>query len=172
MGSTPSAGKSLSPLSPFLPSSPLPSLHPHPQSTNSHPSILESTLRTCNNLLERLHASFFFYLFVGPGTFMKIGSYLPSAILVGTAMLFTGLGEWVGAGWTFLPSEPQSPGGAKNEKAAPSGSATVGKWRRRVRPVLEPIVIMVLTHLLGVLLFFLVKGSWFAANQKVRPTSP
>ncbi|KAH9901364.1 Gaa1-domain-containing protein [Cubamyces lactineus] len=130
--------------------------------------ILESSLRTCNNLLERLHASFFFYLIVGPGTFMKIGSYLPSAILVGTAMLFTGLGEWVGAGWTFVPSESQARDNEKaGEKATATGSAEAGKWRRRARPVLEPIVIMVLTHILGVMLFCLVKGSWFATNQKV-----
>ncbi|KAI0336516.1 Gaa1-domain-containing protein [Cubamyces sp. BRFM 1775] len=132
--------------------------------------VLESSLRTCNNLLERLHASFFFYLLVGPGTFMKIGSYLPSAILVGTAMLFTGLGEWVGAGWTFVPgeSEPEPEGNAKGEKAvaAGTGSAAAGKWRRRARPVLEPIVIMVLTHILGVSLFVLVQGPWFATNQK------
>ncbi|KAI0362074.1 Gaa1-domain-containing protein [Trametes cingulata] len=126
--------------------------------------ILESSLRTCNNLLERLHASFFFYLLVAPGTFMKIGSYLPSAILVGTAMLFTGLGEWVKAGWTFGSAAPLG-GDEKNEKAAPSGGE--GKWRRRSRPVLQPIVIMGLTHLLGALLFFLVSSSWFVSNIKV-----
>ncbi|CDO68303.1 Glycosyltransferase Family 48 protein [Trametes cinnabarina] len=124
--------------------------------------IMESSLRTCNNLLERLHASFFFYLLVAPGTFMKIGSYLPSAILVGTAMLFTGLGEWVNAGWVLSPMATASKEGGQ--------VATIGdrkKWRSRHRPVLEPVAIMVLTHLIGVILFLLVSTSWFATNQKV-----
>ena len=107
-----------------------------------------------NNLLERLHASFFFFLLVGPGTFMKIGSYLPSVILVGTAMLFSGLGEWVNAGWTLaaLPSE----GDEKSEKAYPH---TLGAtWVQRPRPVLQAVSIMAATHLLGVLLFYVVSS--------------
>ncbi|OSD01536.1 Gaa1-domain-containing protein [Trametes coccinea BRFM310] len=127
--------------------------------------ILESSLRTCNNLLERLHASFFFYLLVAPGTFMKIGSYLPSAILVGTAMLFTGLGEWVKAGWTISPAGVPSSEGVQSEKAKPKDDKR--KWQRRHRPVLEPVAIMVLTHILGVVLFLLISTSWFAANQKI-----
>ncbi|KAH9854210.1 Gaa1-domain-containing protein [Lenzites betulinus] len=122
--------------------------------------VLESSLRTCNNLLERLHASFFFYLFVAPGTFMKIGSYLPSAILVGTAMLFTGLGVWVNAGWTHSPVID-----GKGEKVA---SHRDGKaWQRRHRPVLQAVVIMAATHFLGGLLFLLVSSSWYAANPQV-----
>ncbi|KAI9064414.1 Gaa1-domain-containing protein [Trametes sanguinea] len=127
--------------------------------------VLESSLRTCNNLLERLHASFFFYLLVAPGVFMKIGSYLPSAILVGTAMLFTGLGEWVTAGWTSSPTEAPSDDAAKSEKAEPKDNAK--KWQRRHRPVLEPVAIMVLTHILGVILFLLTSTLWYAANQKL-----
>ncbi|KAL7283374.1 hypothetical protein ACG7TL_002804 [Trametes sanguinea] len=127
--------------------------------------IMESSLRTCNNLLERLHASFFFYLLVAPGTFMKIGSYLPSAILVGTAMLFTGLGEWVKAGWTISPAGVPSSECVQSEKAKPKDDKR--KWQRRHRPVLEPVAIMVLTQILGVVLFLLISTSWFAANQKI-----
>ncbi|KAI0780960.1 Gaa1-domain-containing protein [Trametes elegans] len=125
--------------------------------------VLESSLRTCNNLLERLHASFFFYLLVGPGLFMKIGSYLPSAILVGTAMLFSGLGEWINAGWIHSIAQPAQGDHEENKKVATQ--AAVVKWRTRHRPVLQPIVIMVLTHLLGALLFFLVSSSWFSARR-------
>ncbi|KAI0831285.1 Gaa1-domain-containing protein [Trametes gibbosa] len=125
--------------------------------------VLESSLRTCNNLLERLHASFFFYLLVAPGTFMKIGSYLPSAILVGTAMLFTGLGVWVDAGWTS--AESLAAIDTKSEKVALQRAGKM--WRRRHRPVLQPVVIMVITHVLGVLLFLLVSSSWYATNPKI-----
>ncbi|KAI0670404.1 Gaa1-domain-containing protein [Trametes maxima] len=127
---------------------------------------LESSLRTCNNLLERLHASFFFYLLVGPGTFMKIGSYLPSAVLIGTAMLFTGLGEWIRAGWADALSAPIDGGDDdKSEKAHAEQRREGPMWRRRPRPVLEPVGIMVLTHALGVVLFYAVSSSWFAASK-------
>ncbi|RPD66113.1 Gaa1-domain-containing protein [Lentinus tigrinus ALCF2SS1-7] len=119
-----------------------------PHGFHSLGKILESSLRTMNNLLERLHASFFFFLLVGPGTFMKIGSYLPSVILVGTAMLFSGLGEWVNAGWT-LASPPPLGGDEKTEKASAHTS-----WVQRPRPVLQAVSIMAATHLLGVLLFY------------------
>ncbi|EIW60371.1 Gaa1-domain-containing protein [Trametes versicolor FP-101664 SS1] len=127
--------------------------------------VLESSLRTCNNLLERLHASFFFYLLVAPGTFMKIGSYLPSAVLVGTAMLFTGLGEWVNAGWTYSPADLLAAADTKDEKAASQDAEK--KWRRRHRPVLQPVVIMALTHLLGALLFVPISSSWYAAHPSI-----
>ncbi|KAI0636993.1 Gaa1-domain-containing protein [Trametes polyzona] len=119
--------------------------------------VLESTLRTCNNLLERLHASFFFYLLVAPSTFMKIGSYLPSVVLVGTAMLFSGLGEWVNAGWKSHSADTPETQDAKVAKVAPRADSP--RWKRRSRPVLQPIVIMVLTHMLGALLFLLVSSS-------------
>ncbi|KAI0748103.1 Gaa1-domain-containing protein [Daedaleopsis nitida] len=121
--------------------------------------ILESSLRTMNNLLERLHASFFFFLLVGPTTFMKIGSYLPSAVLVGTAMLFSGLGEWVNAGWTLVAD----PLGQNEEKA--QHKAYPSKWMSRPRPVLSAVSIMAATHLLGVALFYLVSSK--LANKVV-----
>ncbi|TBU35999.1 Gaa1-domain-containing protein [Dichomitus squalens] len=106
--------------------------------------ILESSLRTMNNLLERLHASFFFFLLVRPEIFMKIGMYLPSAILVGTSMLFSGLGEWVNAGWllTSVSLEDEE----KSEKARPR---SVEKWVSRDRPVLDAVTVMIATHAIG-----------------------
>ncbi len=110
--------------------------------------ILESSLRTMNNLLERLHASFFFFLLVRPEIFMKIGMYLPSVILVGTAMLFSGLGEWVNAGW-LLTSVPSGDGENSEKAQTPSTE----KWVRRDRPVLDAVTVMVSTHAIGYVLF-------------------
>ncbi|KAI0688253.1 Gaa1-domain-containing protein [Cytidiella melzeri] len=118
--------------------------------------VLESTLRTTNNLLERLHASFFFYLLVGTNTFMKIGSYLPAAVLVSTAMLFSGLGEWVQARWVEIPDVP-------GEKVAAVGT----RWTSRKRPVLPALLIVVGTHLAGVLLFYSVTSSWVTSNKNI-----
>lgn len=119
--------------------------------------IVESTLRTMNNLLERLHASFFFYILTSPGTFMKIGMFLPSAILVSVAMLFKGLGEWVTAGWVCEISEASLKG---NEAKKPSPAK--GTWRNRRRPLLSALIVVVTTHVIGVLVFNLVCSRWFA----------
>ncbi|KAJ8598060.1 Gaa1-like GPI transamidase component [Rhizopogon salebrosus TDB-379] len=123
--------------------------------------VVESTLRTMNNLLERLHASFFFYISTSPGTFMKIGMFLPSAILVSVAMLFKGLGEWVNAGWVREVSEDSFKGTGSLEKE----STTRDTWRNRRRPMLSALIIMTATHLLGVLVFNLVCSRQFDENR-------
>lgn len=127
--------------------------------------VMESTLRTTNNLLERLHASFFFYLLVGTETFLKIGSYLPSAIIIGIAMLFTGLNEWVTAGsiWT-----PEQLGEKATDAAAPSGQ---GQWTRRRRPVLPALAVIIATHLAGILTFFTITRPFFLSYQTVSDTA-
>jgi glycosylphosphatidylinositol transamidase len=120
--------------------------------------IVESTLRTANNLLERLHASFFFYILTGPDHFLKIGSYLPSAVLISVAMMLGGLRTWADAGWFFYLVDVSK---------APKGAPTT-KWSRRQRPVLKTLSIMIVTHLLGALLFTLVQAPAFIDNRAVR----
>ncbi|KAK0483742.1 Gaa1-like protein [Armillaria novae-zelandiae] len=107
--------------------------------------IIESTLRTTNNLLERLHASFFFYIMTDPDHFLKIGLYLPSVILISVAMMFTGLSLWVEAGWTMSGDE----------------KSTDKKRTRRKRPVLHVLAIMISTHLLCATMFYLVNTRLF-----------
>lgn len=114
-----------------------------------------------NNLLERLHASFFFFLLVRPEIFMKIGMYLPSVILVGTAMLFSGLGEWVNAGW--LLTSAFSEGDEKSQNAQPP---LTEKWIRRDRPVLDAVMVMISTHAVGYVLFEAV------SRRLVSPSEP
>lgn len=43
--------------------------------------VIEGTFRSLNNLLEKLHQSFFFYLLMSTERFVSIGTYLPSAML-------------------------------------------------------------------------------------------
>ena len=62
-----------------------------------------------NNLLERLHASFFFYLLVGPTAFVKIGRFLPSAVLVSAAMLVGGMGAWADADKPMVSETDDAP---------------------------------------------------------------
>ncbi|WWD17002.1 hypothetical protein CI109_101438 [Kwoniella shandongensis] len=51
---------------------------------------LESTSRSFNNLLERLHASYFFYLLPRPDWFIPVGHYLPAAVLLGASLTIGG----------------------------------------------------------------------------------
>ena len=132
---------------------------------HDHCRTIESTLRTMNNLLERLHASFFFYLMVGTATFMKIGSYLPSAVLISTAMLFSGLGEWVKARWV-AKEEPEYPSNDKKSEV-PHEAAPSIQWASRRRPVLPVLSIIIATHVLGIALFYLRTRTWFISNQDV-----
>lgn len=47
--------------------------------------LVDSTFRAFNNLLEKFHQSFFFYLMLTPLNFVSIGTYLPSAALLAAA---------------------------------------------------------------------------------------
>ncbi|THH33887.1 hypothetical protein EUX98_g293 [Antrodiella citrinella] len=124
--------------------------------------IMESTLRTVNNLLERLHASFFFYILVNTAVFLKIGFFLPSAVILSVAMMFSGLHEWVGAAW-FWSSQGASNTGS--EKKGTQDPAQPG-WMERPRPVLKALLVMAATHLSGLVLFYLITLPWIAANYK------
>ncbi|KAG6332043.1 hypothetical protein ID866_7046 [Astraeus odoratus] len=129
--------------------------------------IVESTLRTTNNLLERLHASFFFYLFTSPGTFMKIGKFLPSAVLAGVAMMFSGLGYWVQAGWV-QETDVDAQVKTDADKQGKSGDIREQiRWRSRPRPILVPLFIIVGTHAMGFLAFRLICSSLFLNYQSI-----
>ncbi|KAF3989549.1 hypothetical protein FT663_03575 [Candidozyma haemuli var. vulneris] len=53
--------------------------------------IVDSTFRAVNNLLEKFHQSFFFYLLLSPKHFVSIGTYLPSAVLLAVAFALSSL---------------------------------------------------------------------------------
>lgn len=129
------------------------------QCSHSKNSVIESTMRTTNNLLERLHASFFFYLLVGVTTFLKIGSFLPSAVVISTAMMFGGLGLWVDSYWLLQTS--------RNLKAEKSTQSEV--WVTRRRPVLKALGIMIATHVVGVGLFYVRTSAIVVSQAKVAP---
>jgi len=119
--------------------------------------IVESTLRTMSNLLERLHASFFFYVMSTPGQFLKIGMYIPSAILVGAALMFGGLGAWVKAGWTEIVDVDEKQAGGANKR-----------WVRRPRNIIPALQIVLATHVIGTVSFWLIQRSFFMLNLAVR----
>lgn len=53
--------------------------------------IVDSTFRAVNNLLEKFHQSFFFYLMLAPLNFVSIGTYLPSAALLAVSFVISSL---------------------------------------------------------------------------------
>ena len=110
-----------------------------------------------NNLLERLHASFFFYIMTGPQRFLKIGYFLPSAILISVAMMFHGLSTWVNAGWILDTNS----GPTEKKNSLSSSTPPSIKWKNRRRPVIAVLGIMISTHILGLLLFWTITCSWF-----------
>jgi glycosylphosphatidylinositol transamidase len=111
-----------------------------------------------NNLLERLHASFFLYIMSTPSSFLKIGSYLPSAVLITAALMFGGLREWVGAGWVELEDKHPS-----LEKGDDAGMATASKkkWVPRRKGLLGAFVVTAASQLIGLALFVIISQAWF-----------
>ena len=121
-----------------------------------------------SNLLERLHASFFLYIMTTPSSFLKIGSYLPSAVLVAAALMFGGLREWVSAGWVELEDAYPRPG---NGKAVDMVSTSKKKWVRRRRDLLDVCIVMAASHLIGLSFFVVISQGWFDIRQLVCPSA-
>jgi hypothetical protein len=131
-------------------------------------STVESTLRTMNNLLERLHASFFFYIMTTPSTFLKIGSYLPSVVLVAASLMFGGLREWVNAGWAEVKDNHRPP--EKDTAANVSPNSSKKKWVTRRRDLLDAFMVVVASHLIGFSIFVVICGAWLDTNWLVCPS--
>ena len=105
-----------------------------------------------NNLLERLHASFFLFLVAAPDRFLKIGNYLPSILLISVAMMFGGLAAWSDARGTPIDE----------------GSSKRRGHDQTSRPVLSALVLMVTTHAFGALLFWALSSAWYSDKLWVR----
>ncbi|SCV00300.1 LAME_0G08812g1_1 [Lachancea meyersii CBS 8951] len=57
--------------------------------------VPEAVIRSVNNLLEKFHQSFFFYLLLAPRYFVSIASYLPAAIAFSAAFILAGLDNYL-----------------------------------------------------------------------------
>lgn len=71
----------------------------HQRRANGAASILrliEGITRSVNNLLERFHQSFFFYLLVASDRFVSIGDYMPGLGLMVAALLIKAFITWLG----------------------------------------------------------------------------
>lgn len=57
--------------------------------------LVEGVSRSLNNLLERFHQSYFFYLLVASDRFVSIGDYMPSVAAMGGALLIKAFIVWL-----------------------------------------------------------------------------
>lgn len=60
--------------------------------------LVEGVVRSVNNLLERFHQSFFFYLLVASDRFVSIGDYMPALAAMVAALLVKALIVWIRLG--------------------------------------------------------------------------
>lgn len=99
--------------------------------------LLEGMYRKLNNLLERLHQSYFFYLMPSLSHFVSIGYYMPAFGLLAVILLLRALDLWV---QLATPPVRTEDGIADLEQSSPG-----------VLSVLTPLVI---SHLTGAALYF------------------
>lgn len=65
------------------------------QGANALIKLVEGISRSLNNLLERFHQSFFFYLLVASDRFVSIGEYMPSLALIAGCLLVKAFIIWL-----------------------------------------------------------------------------
>ncbi|XP_030754522.1 glycosylphosphatidylinositol anchor attachment 1 protein [Sitophilus oryzae] len=56
--------------------------------------VIEGIFRSMNNLLERFHQSFFFYLLPSPDRYISIGLYMPAICLIAAALIIKACAKW------------------------------------------------------------------------------
>ncbi|ORY77698.1 Gaa1-like protein [Protomyces lactucae-debilis] len=119
--------------------------------------ITESIFRSLNNILEHLHASFFFYMLINTHRFVSIGTYLPSAMLIAIAFTLAGLS-------LYLRSHLPAPAVITSEKTMETHSAQVQKEQRIITvpssssdisgfDKLYPAILIGSLHILGIILW-------------------
>lgn len=101
--------------------------------------LLEGMYRKLNNLLERLHQSYFFYLMPSLSRFVSIGYYMPAFGLLAVILLLRALDLWVQLG-------------APPPRIEEDGVEIVPPSNPGVLSILTPVVI---SHVTGVALYTL-----------------
>ncbi len=105
--------------------------------------IIEGITRSLNNLLERFHQSFFFYVLVSSDRFISIGDYMPSIGLMAGSVLIKSFLLWLIAS-SYFPNEAGSEvEGVKKVKKdlSKKGVVDIG-------------IVIIVSHLIGVLTLF------------------
>lgn len=135
---------------------------------------IESVTRSLNNLLEKLHQSFFFYLLLQNTRFVSIGTYLPSAMAIGAGFTIVAIFRWIMGGYeeidetevvvsaeklgdksTQVQPEKSTNTTDLQEKSANTTTSTKQQWKAVDRPLALPITIIAAVHLCSISTLFL-----------------
>ncbi|TPX33751.1 hypothetical protein SmJEL517_g03471 [Synchytrium microbalum] len=117
--------------------------------------LLESTLRSFNNLLEHLHHSFWFYFMASPDKFIPISLYIGPIIALISPLVFQSLALWWRAGdWTFDKQIPESPQPDK-ETGYLVRPQHVSSFTIQKREMLVPAGVLVSSFLGGIVMIYL-----------------
>lgn len=114
--------------------------------------LVEGMCRSLNNLLEKLHQSFFFYLLVHKHRFVSIGTYLPSAMLVALNYTIMAIALWIKSGYREADSTV-----VKDEKSKGEGKEGEAKTISTAaeREVLLPLCLVAGAQFLGFVPLFI-----------------
>lgn len=110
--------------------------------------IIEGISRSLNNLLERFHQSFFFYLIISSDRFVSIGDYMPSIGLMAASLLIKSFLLWLMANNKPDDESDENKTEEENEKIV-----VVRKSTRQIE-VLKIGTILLCSHLIGVAALF------------------
>lgn len=111
--------------------------------------IVEGISRSLNNLLERFHQSFFFYVIISSERFISIGDYMPSIGLMAGSLLIKSFLLW-------LMSDRKSEDEDETEKKDEADEQVViVKLSSRNIDVLKVGTVFLSAHLIGVLALFI-----------------
>lgn len=123
--------------------------------------LVEGLFRSLNNLLEKLHQSFFFYLLIHKHRFVSIGTYLPSAMLVAANFTIMAIALWVKSGYreVNVPKEEQEKKPEIGETKESEGVKEVKEVAKSTsvpveREILLPLTLVAGCQFLGVIPLF------------------
>jgi glycosylphosphatidylinositol transamidase len=134
----------------------------------------ESVFRSINNLLEKLHQSFFFYILLNTNRFASIGSYLPAAMLIAGSFSINALALWIlsGRGPVEPPAKPATSekGKGKDVVAVKEGGDLVLVPKAELdsveRKTLVPAIAVLGVHLSSILPLYLLTHTARAVSLK------
>lgn len=140
---------------------------------------VESTFRSLNNLLEKFHQSFFFYLLMQANRFVSIGTYLPSAMLVAVNFTIMSLALWIRSGRSAAPNSGLTK--AKGEKKAEveviehDGMVAVAPKQSLIiveRELFLPIALVIASHFLGVVPLYIFNNTTHIVSRSCTSALP
>lgn len=123
--------------------------------------VVEGVFRSLNNLLERFHQSFFFYLLPSSNRYVSIGMYMPMFGLLGGSLVVAAIGIWfecLSDAVTSTTAAASNKNDKVEDKQGPQDDeAAISSVIPIVIPplLLETLPPIVLCHLIGVALAYL-----------------